>query len=75
MLNKCNSLHISMAVQGRCRTLADGRRESVAGLPSLIREGWRTVRETAFRDGKTILSLLGGGFGGGAVGFGIDRTD
>lgn len=33
---------------GHCWVILDGKTERVAGLPSLFRQGWRPVRETAF---------------------------
>jgi hypothetical protein len=33
---------------GHCWTVTDGGTEKMDGLPSLMREGWRPVRETAF---------------------------
>jgi hypothetical protein len=46
---------------GACWTVIDGGTEKVEGLPSLMRQGWRPLRETAFHNSAGtgyILILL-----------------
>lgn len=54
---------------GRCRRVVDGGTEPVDGLVTLLTDGWRPVRETAWQSTGQILILLerdgseSGGFG------------
>ncbi len=51
-------LFVVLDNQGICRRIIDGGTEHVAGLPSLLKEGWRPVRETSFGEGGLVLLLL-----------------
>ena len=41
-------LYAMIDEHGSCWVVVDGGTEKVAGLPSLLREGWKPVRETPF---------------------------
>jgi hypothetical protein len=41
-------LYAMLSTYGECWTVTDGGTEKVDGLPSLMRQGWRPVRETPF---------------------------
>jgi hypothetical protein len=44
-------LYAILALDGTCWVVRDGAREEAEGLPSLMREGWRPIRETPFMPG------------------------
>ena len=41
-------LYAILDTNGRCWVVTDGATEKVEGLPALMREGWRPIRETPF---------------------------
>jgi hypothetical protein len=41
-------LYVIIDVFGKCWAIRDGETERLAGLPSLLNEGWRPIRETPF---------------------------
>lgn len=43
---------------GQCWRVADGEAQTVPGMPYLLGEGWRPVREVSFGDGGHVLILL-----------------
>jgi len=51
-------LYAIIDAEGQCWRVGDGETESVKGLPSLLKDGWRPVRETPFGDGAYVLILL-----------------
>ena len=51
-------LYAMIDAYGLCWVIRDGETEKVPGLPSLLREGWRPVRETPAFGASYILILL-----------------
>ena len=51
-------LYVLLDTMGRCWAIRVGETEKVAGLPSLLREGWRPVRETPVHGVAYALILL-----------------
>jgi hypothetical protein len=43
---------------GSCWVIRDGTTEKVEGLPSLMREGWRPIRETPYPHAPGRLYIL-----------------
>ena len=43
---------------GQCGLIRDDSTEKITGLPSLLKKGWRPVRETPFFNTLYILILL-----------------
>jgi hypothetical protein len=41
-------LYVLIDPFGRCWAIRDGETERLAGVPSLLHEGWRPIRETPF---------------------------
>ena len=50
-------LYVLLDTFGRCWVIKDGETEKVAGLPSLLREGWKPLRETPF-DTQTYMLIV-----------------
>jgi hypothetical protein len=53
-----NYLYAIINEYGECWVIRDGTTEKVTGLPSLMREGWRPVRETPFVGERTSTYIL-----------------
>jgi hypothetical protein len=51
-------LYVVLDSSGSCWVVRDGGTERVAGLPSLLAEGWRPLRETAFHEEAYMLIVL-----------------
>jgi hypothetical protein len=43
---------------GTCRVVNDGGTEKVNGLPWLMRQGWKPLRETPFVGDKSTLTYI-----------------
>jgi hypothetical protein len=39
-------LYVMLDSSGRCWAVTDGGTEKIAGLPWLLRQGWKPIRET-----------------------------
>ncbi|RUL87778.1 hypothetical protein [Tautonia sociabilis] len=74
MDRKSELLYVILDDSGLCRIVRDQATERAEGLPSLLADGWRPVRETPFNAAQgttpTVLILLerdgkgrGGDFG------------
>jgi hypothetical protein len=62
MKDSIDFLYLILEPSGRCRRIVDSGTEAVDGLASLLRDGWRPVRETPFSgsssSGGQVLLLL-----------------
>jgi hypothetical protein len=51
-------LYVMIDSYGKCWALTDGGTEKVEGLPSLIRQGYRPLRETPFHNSTGVGYML-----------------
>lgn len=51
-------LYALIDVHGGCWVIRDDDTEKVAGLPSLLADGWRPLRETSFQVEPYMLVVL-----------------
>ena len=51
-------LYAMIDVMGVCWVIRDGGTEKVHGLPTLLGDGWRPVRETPFVSGGAYILIL-----------------
>lgn len=43
-------LYVILESSGQCSVLKDGGAERIDGIPGLLKDGWRPLRETPFSD-------------------------
>ena len=55
---KVKYLYVMIDCRGICWAVRDGGTERVAGLASLLEEGWRPVRETPFYYNFVVSYIL-----------------
>jgi hypothetical protein len=53
-----NYLYAIINENGTCWVINDGGTEKVAGLPSLMREGWKPVRETPYLGENAMAAYI-----------------
>ena len=51
-------LYAILDTNGSCWVVLDNDNRKVDGLPSLLREGWRPVRETPFHGANSMIAYV-----------------
>lgn len=58
MSDRHEYLYAMLDTNGTCWLIRDNTTEKVAGLPSLLAEGWRPLRETSFHEVPYMMIVL-----------------